>query len=253
MTLQAIIVDDEFNARNNLKIMLEDYCPEVHILGMASSAEEAREMIEDLQPQVVFLDIKMPSEDGFSLLQSLPERNFSVVFTTAHNEFALQALKESAVDYIEKPINIDELENAVAKLVRLHKSNELGAHQESIQQIIDKALVQHAADKISIPTKDGFAVVHSEEIIHLEACEGYTRIYLENGQKYLSSKNIKKFEEHLSPNVFFRIHKSHIINIQKHLIEFSRSEGNMAIMSDGSKIPVSRRKLQEFLSLVNTF
>src|SRR5690606_27358473 len=120
--LKSIIVDDEFNCRSNLQMLIEEYMPEIEVLDIAESADKARELIKKHTPDVVFLDIKMPGEDGFSLLKSLGDYDFSVVFTTAHNQFALKAFKANAIDYLEKPIDVDDLKKAVAKLVKIHSS-----------------------------------------------------------------------------------------------------------------------------------
>lgn len=240
MKLKSIVVDDEFFCRNNLKMILDDFCPEVEVVGMAESADQARSLISQHQPELVFLDIKMPKEDGFSFLDSLPTRNFSVVFTTAHNEYAFKAFKADAIDYIEKPINIEELKNAVTKAVKLHVTESPVA--------VDVASTN---DRISFTTRDGFITVKYDEIVHLEASDNYTMIYMTNNRKHLSCKNIKVYEESLDPTKFFRVHKSHIINVSNHLKGFSRNDGNIAILSNDKQVPVARRKLAEFLERIN--
>ncbi len=234
--------------------MIEEYCPEVEVVGMAASAQEARTLIKEHDPNIIFLDIKMPREDGFSLLKSLPNSNFSVVFTTAHNDFALNAFKVNAVDYIEKPIAIDDLKNAVSKLSVIHKTTASSTTDATTLKNVAQTIVySREYEKIIIPTSDGFILAKSTEIVHLNAVEGYTEIHLTGQRKHLSSKGIKWYEELLNPSLFFRVHKSHIINIMCHFVEFNRTEGNIAIMSNGNHIPVARRKLPEFLERVNTF
>lgn len=252
MKLKALVVDDEFNARSNLKLLLDEFCPEIEVVDTAESADDARDKIEKIKPDVLFLDIAMPNEDGFSLLKSIPNQNFSVVFTTAYNEFALKAFKANAIDYIEKPISIEDLQNATQKLIKLHGSIEQRSSKE-LNEFIEEVIEPKALDRISIPTRDGYIILKNEEILHLEASDNYTMIYLNNGKRHLSSKNIKIYEENLDPSVFYRIHKSHIINVKHHLKEFSRSEGNVAILSSGKLVPVSRRKLTDFLTFINTF
>mgnify|MGYP002712485448 CR=1 FL=1 len=139
MKLKALVVDDEFNARSNLKLLLDEFCPEIDVLDTAESAEDARAKIEKHNPEVLFLDIAMPNEDGFALLKSIPERNFSVVFTTAYNEFALKAFKANAIDYIEKPISIEDLQNATKKLLKIHGSSEQRSSGE-INEFIEKVI-----------------------------------------------------------------------------------------------------------------
>mgnify|MGYP004001440045 FL=1 len=251
MTLKALIVDDEFNARNNLKILIDEFCPELKIIGLVESAEEARIIIEKEKPDVVFLDIAMPKEDGFSLLKSYENRDFSVVFTTAYNEYALKAFKENAIDYLEKPISIDDLQKAVQKVMKVHGSNEQRTPAE-LSELVDEAM-EGKNDRISVPTRDGYVIIRNTDIVHLEASDNYTMIYLIDGSRHLSSKNIKVYEENLNQEVFFRTHKSHIINVEHHLKEFSRSEGNMAVLTNGINVPIARRKMSNFLSRINTF
>jgi len=251
MTLKALIVDDEFNARNNLKILIDEFCPELKIIGLAESAAGARIIIEKEKPDVVFLDIAMPKEDGFSLLKSYVDRTFSVVFTTAYNEYALKAFKENAIDYLEKPISIDDLQKAVQKVMKLYGSKEQITPAE-LSELVDEAM-EDKNDRISVPTRDGYVIIRNTDIVHLEASDNYTMIYLIDGSRHLSSKNIKVYEENLNQEVFFRTHKSHIINVEHHLKEFSRSEGNMAVLTNGINVPIARRKMSNFLSRINTF
>ena len=251
MTLKALIVDDELNARNNLKILIDEFCPELQIIGLVESAAEARIIIEKEKPDVVLLDIAMPKEDGFSLLKSYENRDFSVVFTTAYNEYALKAFKENAIDYLEKPISIDDLQKAVQKVLKVHGSNEQRTPAE-LSELLDEA-TEGKNDRISIPTRDGYIIIRNTDIIHLEASDNYTMIYLIDGSRHLSSKNIKVYEENLNQEIFFRTHKSHIINVEHHLKEFSRSEGNMAVLTNGINVPIARRKMSNFLSRINTF
>lgn len=246
--LNAIIVDDEEFARENLRMMVEDFCEGIQLTGVASSAAQARQLIEDTNPDLVFLDIMMPGEDGFMFLQSVPERKFQVIFTTAFRDYALRAIKESAIDYLEKPIDIDELQKAIAKAHEIMDQKKTTRLTDTrLTRILENIAMTNTVEKTVVPTKDGFAVVKNTDIIHLEAFENYTTLYLVGGKKYVSSKSIKAFEDKLDPNMFFRVHKSHIINLAQHLRELNRTEGNIAILSDGTQVPVARRKLQEFL------
>lgn len=254
MKLRALIVDDEFHARSNLEMLLENYCEDVEVVGSASSPNEARKILQEKEVDVLFLDIKMPGEDGFEFLKSLDKKDFGVIFITAYNEYALDAFKADAIDYLEKPIDIEELIDAVEKIRKLKSSpGPITLNQDLIDLIKSVVNKQMDFEKTSIPTRDGLVIVNNQDIVHLEASESYTTIYLADGKKYLSSKNIKIFEENLNPNIFFRTHKSHIINFAHHLKEFNRSLGNLAVMSNNQQIPVSRRKLSEFLSKINTF
>ena len=249
--LKTIIVDDEMHCRENLKMLVEDFCDGVTVAGLAKSAEEARSLVEEHKPDVVFLDVMMPNEDGFAFLKSMVNRDFAVIFTTAHDEFALKAIKESAVDYLEKPINIDELMTALAKLQKSKTISLVDLTQLDV--LIKKAAGSSKPQKLAVPTSNGLVMVNTEEIIHLEASESYTTLFLSSGKRLVSSKTIKVYEDHLSTSDFYRVHKSHIINVSQHLREFSRTEGNMAIMSNGTHVPVSRRKVTEFVDFISTF
>jgi two-component system, LytTR family, response regulator len=252
MAITAIIIDDEQNARFNLKILIEDFCPEVNVIGEAESAEQARALIEEQKPDLLFLDINMPNEDGFDLLESIEDKNFSVIFITAHNQYALKAIKAGAIDYLEKPIDVEDLQKAVAKISG--SSEKIGnIDVESIRSILDKYQNESKVDTIAIPTLTGYEIIKTADIIRLEADESYTKIFLNDGKKCTSSMTIARYEKVLNKNVFFRVHKSHIINTRDHLKEFNRHEGNVAIMDNGTAIPVSRRKLTEFINAIKTF
>jgi two-component system LytT family response regulator len=243
--MKALIVDDEKFCRDNLKILLSDYCPEVDEVELASNAEEARARLSGFNPDILFLDIMMPRENGFELLESISEKPKSIVFTTAHNEYALQAIKAEALDYLEKPINIDELQEAVSKASKRMKIP--GTSDEIVKQVLKEISKKSDEEKIAIPMREGFELISIKDIVHLEASESYTLIYLADGKRIVSSKNIKVYEEKLDEAIFFRTHKSHIINVKHHLMRFSRIDGNSAVMSNGKHVPISRRKLQSFL------
>ncbi len=252
MKLKTIIVDDERNCRDNLKMLVEEYCPEVEVIAVAESAAKARSLIKEFNPDLVFLDINMPEEDGFTFLKSITERDFSVVFVTAHNEYALKAIKENAVDYLEKPIDIEDLMKAVKKVVKA-RQEESGIDHKAIQHLIESVTSTKDNNKVAISTSDGFILVNNEDIIYLEADTNYTTIYLTNNTKLVSSRTIKTFEDVLNKKVFFRTHRSFIINMASHLKKFSRKDGNVVIMSNNVSVPISRRILQEFLEQVKIF
>lgn len=252
MALRTIIIDDEQNARENLKIILEDHCPSVNTIGEAASAQEARELIEKHDPELLFLDINMPNEDGFELLESLEQKDFAVIFITAHNQFALQALKAGAVDYLEKPIDIEELKTAVEKIdPSVVSSNPI--NYSLIKELLDEHQNNLKKDIIAIPTLSGYEIIKIANIVHLEADESYTKIFLADGSKFVSSMTIARYEKVLDQNTFFRVHKSHIINTKDHLKEFNRHEGNVAIMHNGHVVPVARRKVSAFINSIKTF
>ncbi len=252
MAITTIIIDDERNARENLKLILGDFCPEINVVAEAGSAEEARALITKHKPNLLFLDINMPNEDGFELLDSIEDKNFSVIFITAHNQFALKALKAGAIDYIEKPIDIEDLQTAVSK-ISIQDKGAGNVDYNMIKTLLNEYKDDSKSDIIAVPTLSGYEIIKAEDIIHLEADESYTRIFLIDGKKCMSSMTIARYEKVLDTNTFFRVHKSHIINTRHHLKEFNRHEGNVAIMDTGEAIPVARRKLSGFISAIKTF
>ena len=239
MKLDVLIVDDEENARENLQILVNEYCPELNIIGLASNVNQAKTLINEFSPKLVFLDIAMPQGNGFSLLEDFDERDFLVIFITAHSEYAFKAFKADAVDYIQKPIDIDDLQNAVKKALKLAKV--------TVPVKNKKVTSEDEIEKISIPTRSGYTFIENKDIIYLKACENYTEIFLTNGKRIISSKTIKHYEEKMNKNIFTRVHKSFIINKHNHLKELSRDLGNFAVMSNGDNIPIARRRLTAFL------
>ena len=252
MSLRALIVDDESDARENLRIMLEDNCPDVLVVAQAGSAEQARTLIEEHKPQELFLDIKMPGEDGFSLLRSVAHLELPVVFTTAYDEYALQAFKQNALDYLEKPIDPEELKRAVRKLTKITSDATAGAEHVSALEALMSDPASPLSTRVAVPSRDGLVLIKHEDIMYMEASDSYTTVFTRDGKKVISSKHIRVFETNLDAKKFFRVHKSYIINLE-HLKGFSRGEGNMAVLDNGALIPVSRRRLPDFLSMINTF
>lgn len=247
-----MIVDDEQDARENLRLMLAEHCPEVEVVADAASAQEARDLIARVNPQGLFLDIKMPGEDGLSLLRSVAHLELPVVFTTAYDEYALQAFQQNALDYLEKPIDTDALRRAVKKMVRLSGDPELNQRHVSALETLMNDPGSPLSTRVAVPGRDGLVLLKHEDILYLEASDSYTTVFTRDGKRTISSKHIRVFETNLDPKKFFRVHKSYIINLE-HLKGFSRSEGNMALLDSGALIPVSRRRLPDFLSMIPTF
>lgn len=235
--IKGLIVDDELSGRENLKNLIESYCTEIKVVGTASSAIKAKDMINRLSPDVVFLDINMPVLDGFDFLESVDSSKFMIVFVTAHSEYAIKAIKARAIDYLLKPINIKELQQAVNRLV--NHSN-------------DKSNLLKDVDKIILPVAHGFKVMNADEIIRLEAEDCYTHIFTTAGKKITISKTLKEFEDRLTGNNFFRVHKSHLINFN-HIKDYSKLDGGCITLSDGVKILASRRKGAEFTEKYKEF
>ncbi|TSA26701.1 MAG: DNA-binding response regulator [Ignavibacteriales bacterium] len=234
--LTAIIVDDELHGRENLKKIIENYCHEIEILGCADSVVSAKELVSIHKPDVVFLDINMPVLDGFDFLDEYDELNFMVVFVSAHEEFGINAVKAGATDYLLKPVNIKELKQTVKKLL-LIKNKKI------------KAEIVHETDKLVLPASHGFNVLEIDDIIRLEAEGCYTKVIFKNGKNTIISRTLKDFEETVPKEKFFRIHKSHLINL-KYIKDYSNISGNFVTMTDGSRIEISRRKAPEFIQKI---
>lgn len=254
--LRAIIVDDEELARENLRLLLKEYCGQIDVIDTASNIVEAYDVILEKKPQVVFLDIRMPSGiEGFDLLQKFEKRDFQVVFVTAFKDYAIQAFNANAIHYILKPIDIDDLINATKKLVEYQESffednaNKV-RYQASLDHLSNEIIDDKKTERITLYHAKGFKIIDTKNILRLEAQGNYTTFYFVDGSKYLDSKTLKINEEVL-PTSFLRIHKSHLINLD-YLSEYSSVDGYFAIMSDGKSVPVSRSRLSEFITKVKS-
>jgi two-component system, LytTR family, response regulator len=257
MQLNAIIVDDEEYSRKSLFFLIDSYCPNVKVRGIAKSVKEARQMLKSNQIDLVFLDIAMPYEDGFSLLPDLQKNSGSVIFTTAFNQYALRAIKASAVDYLLKPIDIEELKESIVKTIflkELIENKNLNDNQYLIQyRNLEENLNEFKKiTKLNLPHLNGFNIVNIINIIYIEADSNYSIFHLENQNRIVVSKHLKEYEEILLDTEFIRIHKSKIINL-KHLKNYSNKNCLTVIMSDDSQHTVARRKVSDFLETVKQF
>lgn len=245
MKIKTLIVDDESSGREILSTLLNRNCPEAEITGMASSADEAERMIKESLPQLVFLDINMPKVGGFELLKRLDAIHFEIIFVTAHDDFAIKAFKYAAVDYLLKPVKIDELKNAFEEA---KKRIELKTDHERINFLLDKVSpVQKTSNgKLILPTLHGYDLITISNIIRCESEANYTRFYFKDNKSQLVSKTLKEFENILAENNFFRVHRSHMINMDC-ITGYIKGKGGEVKMSDGSVIEVSREKKEELL------
>jgi len=254
----AIIIDDEKNIREALSILINQYCPEIHICGIAGSASEGRTLLENNKVDFIFLDISMPKEDGFVFLRSIHSNNYGVIFATAYQEHALRALKANAIDYLMKPINPFELQEAIKKAIHNY---ELRHNYTEIQEVYNQSLNnlhEHMQSKtgqvtkLTIPDKLGFRLVNITEVMHLQADDNYTVLFLTGDRKILSTRTLGEFEKILDGPEFFRIHKSTIINLS-FLIGYSSFQGNFAELQNGFRLDISRRKLPEFREKIKQY
>lgn len=254
MKLRTIIVDDEEPARENLRLLLNEHCPEVEVVGLGDSVKAAQKLIKELQPEVVFLDIRMPSgAEGFDLLDSLPEKNFQIVFVSAFKDYAIRAFQVNAIHYILKPVDIDDLKAAVKKLVanqehfRSNKEN-LNSYIRSLENLTKSMNPDSPLQRITINHAKGFKIVDPSDIMYLEGEGNYTKIFFADGTQYVDTRSIGIYENILDPKKFFRIHKSHIVNVLC-VSEFLNSEGSFVVMKNGTRLAVSRLRLGGFQEL----
>jgi two-component system LytT family response regulator len=242
--IKAIIIDDEDHCRATLFMQLIRYCPEVKVVAECSSATEGLKAIVEQSPDLVFLDVEMPHMNGFEMLEQLPAILFEVIFTTGYDVYAIKAIRFSALDYLLKPINKDDLRKSVAKISR-EKEN-LMAQQLNI--LFQKLKNQLFLQKIAFPTFQGFEVVPLDTIIRCEADNNYTYVFLKNNKKLLVSRTLKEIDELLEGHPFLRIHQSHIVNLNE-IVRYIRGEGGYVVMSDDSTVNVSRSRKDELLKI----
>jgi two-component system LytT family response regulator len=249
--MKAILVDDEPDGIRTLKKMLELNCPEVQIEATCSNATMAKQMLEEIRPDVLFLDVRMPGKSGLEMLSELTVADFEVIFVTAHNEYMLQALQFSAVDYLMKPVDEDRLVEAVQRVTKRLKHAKSSGQAETLLHNINKAGFPMEM-RLCLPTQKGFTIVKLEEIVYCEAQRSYTIFRLTNSKTIMISKPLFDYERLLTDTSFLRIHKSFLINLF-HVKEYKRGEGGTVIMSNGMEIEVSRRKKEQFLVKVKEF
>ncbi|MEM0996315.1 MAG: LytTR family DNA-binding domain-containing protein [Bacteroidota bacterium] len=243
--ITAILIDDEKMGRDALKILLRNYIPEVQLLGVADSVATGRRLIAELQPELVFLDVEMPEEDGFSLFRYFPSPTFQVIFVTAFDRYAIRALRLSALDYLLKPVDLEELEQAVARALERCSA----AGNPIFQQQSAQLSVRAELDKIAVPDANGFELLPMREIVRLEADSNYTSIFIRGGQRKLVTRALRYFEELLPVREFFRVHASHMVQL-KCILKYVKGRGGHLEMEDGSVVPVAARKKAEFLRIL---
>lgn len=242
--IRCIIVDDESKSRESLDILLNDFCDNVQIMALCATVDEGLTAIKAHTPDVVFLDVQMQRESGFDLLSRAQPQNFEVVFTTAYSEYAIKAFKFSAIDYLLKPIGIDELKESLRRV----EMKMTGSISGRLEQLIKNMKMPDARNfKLALPTLEGLVFVRTEDIIYCEASGNYTNIYTKDGRKHVVSRTLGDYEELLSDYNFFRIHHSFLINLGA-VKKYIRGEGGQVVMSNEVSLDVSRRRKEAFLS-----
>lgn len=238
--MKTIIIDDNLNAQEFLEELLKFHLPGLTLLGKACNVHEGKQLIASTAPDLVFLDVEMPQGTGFDLLQQIKEINFQVIFTTAYEKYALQAIRFSALDYLLKPIDATELSIALDK-ARENTQKELS--QLKINTLLQNLRQQINTDqKLVLKDKYGMQITTVKDIIRLEADNNYTRFFIQNQSPILVSKSLKDYENILPKHYFFRCHKSHLVNLD-YLLRYDKRDEEVLVLSDKSRVPVSRRKI----------
>lgn len=240
MKLQAVIIEDEAGSREILRNYLAGYCPGVQLLGEAASVDEGLRLIEETNPDLVFLDVEMPFGNAFDLLDRLPDRSFETVFVTAYDRYAVEALNQHAAYYLMKPISIDALIKAVQYVWEIRQK------ETAMEARLLRSRAGKAEGKITLPEQEGFKVLNVADILYCQADDNYTLVYLE-GKKYLVSKTLKYLEDALAEFPFARIHKSYLVNVNE-VVRYKKGKGGTVVLSNGKELSVSASRKQEFLS-----
>ena len=243
MRTKALLVDDEQHNLDNLRVLLETYCPQVDVCGTALNAEEAKRLLYVHQPELLFLDIQMPQQNGFDLLRSLPEYNFDVIFVTAYDQYALQALRFAAVDYLLKPVAIDELQTAVKKAGKRYRLKE---QNQLLQNLLHVLKTGHDQEdqRIALSTAKETHFVKTSEIVRCESSNNYTTFYLTDSEALLVCKPIYTYDDLLKEHGFVRCHQSHLVN-RKFIKSWKKEYGDFLLLANGFEVPISRGKKEE--------
>lgn len=245
--IRAVIVDDEQHCIDHLTRLLKVHVDEIELAGHYLNVNDGLKAISTLQPDLVFLDVQIHDETGFELLGRIKEKNFEVIFTTAFDRFAVQAFKFSALDYLLKPVDPDDLSAALKKIKP--SVNHAGFNEQINNLLFNIQSSNRQLQRICVPVLNGMVFLNVNEIIRLKSDSNYTQFFLKDGQKILVSKTLKDFDELLSGTDFFRVHQSHLINLA-YIKQYTKGKGGYVTMTDGAEIEVSVRKKEEFLKRV---
>ena len=244
--MKAVLIEDKETIRENLRLILEIYVPQVEIIGEAAGVQDGLQLLRDSKPELVFLDISMDDGTGFDLLALYGEVDFKLIFISGHDEYALKAFKFSAIDYIVKPVDPDELVKAVKKAEKITFNDQNREVTDYLQQ---KGAAPGTHTKVQLSDKQHTYWVNHDEIVRCEASSNYTIFYLIDQRQLVISKTLKHFEETLPNDRYFRPHQSHIINLT-HLDQYLKAEGGELLMKDGSLVPLANRRKEAFLKLI---
>lgn len=247
--LSTIIIDDQQNCIDDLFLLLKTHCPEISVIATAHSGKEGISTLKKLKPQLVFLDVEMQDMTGFEMLQQLSKTNFHVIFTTAFDKYAIQAIRFNAIDYLLKPVRKHELIEAVERAAKAPSALTL----QQIKNLKETSEnIQVPQNKIALTTSEGLEYVKLDEIIYCLAEGSYTTVYLTNNTQLLVSKSIGKLDEVIGGHGFYRTHNSSLVNLS-HIKKFVRTDGGYVVMSNGDTVTVARNRKEEFLELFSKF
>lgn len=242
--IKAIIVDDELGARESLSKMIEKNCKQIEVVAKVDSMLSAFEAITNKEPDLVFLDIEMPNGNAFDLLEKFKNINFNIIFTTAYDHYAIKAIKFSAIDYILKPIDPEELVTAVKRFESQKGQKE--SLDKQFKTLLSNVKPENKLKKVGIPDGDGLIFINLSDIIRCDSDGNYTFFILTSGKKIIASRTLGEYEQMFADDNFFRIHRSHLINLE-HVKKYIKGEGGYVVMSDNSQVEVSRRNKTDFL------
>jgi len=242
--IHAIIIDDEKKSISLLQKMLNDAFPEVNIIATCTQPDEGIKAIRIHEPDIVFLDIEMPNKTGFDVLNATKDIAYNVIFTTAYQQYAIKAIKFSALDYLLKPVDAEELREAMFRFKSKQKNNE---REKQLNLLFDNLQnTNNSFNRLSLSASTGVIFINTADILYCEASGGYTFFFMKNGDKHITSKTMKEYEDILPPAQFFRIHHSYLINLAK-IKRYIKGDGGTAIMSNNTELPVSKRKKDDFV------
>ena len=244
--IRALIIDDIKDARDNIRLDIKTYCSDVEIVGEAEGVVSGAKAIRELNPEVVFLDIQMQDGTGFDLLDIIGDINFKVIFTTASDEYAIKAFKFSAIDYLLKPIDPDELVASIKKI-----KNTKALPKENLNLLSESIKDHKSMTRLALNTLEKILIVEIKDIVRCESSVNYTTFYFADKSRLMVTKTLKEYDDMLSPLGFIRVHQSHLINSSL-VKEFIKSDGGYLMMKDGSSVPVSTRKRQAVVEALNT-
>jgi len=246
--IKAVITDDEEDARVSLELLLKKFCPDVEIIAICKGPLEALEFLKEQTPDLLFLDVQMPHMSGFDMLEKIEKASFQTIFVTAHDKYAIKAIRFSALDYLLKPVDVDELLSAVERVRESKGKEQDSSGLDSVLHNVKNRLGTQG--KLAIPHSKGMDFINLQDLIYCRAEGSYTRIYLDGKEPLLASKGLKEFANILDPKAYCRVHHSCMISLE-HVQQYIQGEGGYVIMSNGDHVDIARRRKEDFMKLIS--